>query len=104
MHSSYGPNFNGEAPTRLFLNDGDGFFTEFNPSGLEGLECLFIRAPRILRCGSRVEVLATREGDPVLVRSESITGACFHPELQAGHPVTAEFVASVRGERQALHR
>ncbi len=32
-HSSYGPGFNGSAPTRLFLNDGSGVFREFNPSG-----------------------------------------------------------------------
>ena len=35
VHSSYGGAFGGEVPTRLFLNDGDGFFTEFNPSGFQ---------------------------------------------------------------------
>jgi hypothetical protein len=33
VHSSYGPAFNGQVPTRLFLNDGGGVFREFNPSG-----------------------------------------------------------------------
>jgi hypothetical protein len=33
VHSSYGPGFSGRLPTRLFLNDGDGVFREFNPSG-----------------------------------------------------------------------
>ncbi len=33
VHSSYGGAFGGNAPTRVFLNDGDGFFSEFNPSG-----------------------------------------------------------------------
>ena len=32
VHSSYGGAFGGQVPTRLFLNDGDGFYTEFNPS------------------------------------------------------------------------
>jgi hypothetical protein len=35
VHSSYGGAFGGQVPTRLFLNDGNGFFTEFNPSGFK---------------------------------------------------------------------
>ena len=33
VHSSYGVNFAGRVPTRIFLNDGGGFFSEFNPGG-----------------------------------------------------------------------
>jgi hypothetical protein len=33
VHSSYGGAFGGSVPTRIFLNNGSGFFTEFNPSG-----------------------------------------------------------------------
>ncbi len=32
VHSSYGGSFGGLVPTRMFLNDGDGHFAEFNPS------------------------------------------------------------------------
>jgi len=35
VHSTYGGNFGGQIPTRLFLNDGAGIFTEFNPSGYQ---------------------------------------------------------------------
>jgi len=35
VHSTYGGNFGGQIPTRLFLNDGAGVFTEFNPSGFQ---------------------------------------------------------------------
>jgi len=35
VHTSYGPVFSGNIPTRLFLNDGLGFFEEFNPSGVQ---------------------------------------------------------------------
>ncbi len=35
VHSSYGGAFGGNVPTRIFLNDGDGFFSEFNPSGFQ---------------------------------------------------------------------
>lgn len=58
---------------------------------------VFIRAPRILRTGPAVEVLAWREGDPVLVRSGAILAACFHPELQASHWLTARFVELASG-------
>ncbi len=33
FHSSYGGAFNGNAPSRIFLNDGAGHFSEFNPGG-----------------------------------------------------------------------
>jgi hypothetical protein len=35
VHSSYGGAFGGQIPTRLFLNDGQGFFEEHNPSGFK---------------------------------------------------------------------
>ncbi len=61
---------------------------------------VFIRAPRILRVGAGVEVLARRGDDPVLVRQGAIVGACFHPELEVDHPVTAMFAAAVRSATQ----
>ncbi len=33
FHSSYGGAFGGQVPSRIFLNDGDGKFSEFNPQG-----------------------------------------------------------------------
>jgi len=42
---------------------------------------VFIRAPRITRVGSGVEVLASREGEPIAVRAGRILGATYHPEL-----------------------
>ncbi|TDJ66848.1 MAG: VCBS repeat-containing protein [Planctomycetota bacterium] len=35
FHSTYGGAFGGNVPSRIFLNDGRGFFTEFNPSGFQ---------------------------------------------------------------------
>ncbi len=46
-----------------------------------GLPLVFIRAPRIVEHGPDVEVLATLDGEPVLVRQRNVTGATFHPEL-----------------------
>ncbi len=45
------------------------------------LEMVFIRAPRLTQLGSGVEVLASRDGFPVLVRQNNILAATFHPEL-----------------------
>ena len=35
VQASYGALSNGKAPTRVFLNDGAGYFREFNPSGYQ---------------------------------------------------------------------
>lgn len=44
---------------------------------------VFIRAPRIVRVGERVEVLGRRGADPVLVRQQRVLGATYHPELSS---------------------
>ena len=49
--------------------------------GGEPLEAVFIRAPRIESVDPCIEVLARRDGDPVLVRRDNVTAATFHPEL-----------------------
>lgn len=59
----------------------------------------FIRAPRIAAVGKGCDVLAWRGEDPVLVRKGRVLGACFHPELQPGHPVTALFTAALTAHR-----
>lgn len=67
------------------------------PTELPGgpLEMVFIRAPRIVEVGSGVEVLARREGFPVLVRQGAIMAATFHPELAADRRVHRLFVETV---------
>lgn len=45
------------------------------------LEAVFIRAPRIRDLGPEVEVLASLDGEPVMLRQNSILVATFHPEL-----------------------
>jgi 5'-phosphate synthase pdxT subunit len=46
-----------------------------------GRALVFIRAPRIVEAGPRVEVLDRYRGEPVLVRQGNVTCATFHPEL-----------------------
>ena len=64
--------------------------------GGEPLEMVFIRAPRIERIGDGVEILASRQNDPVLVRQGKVMAATFHPELSADPRVHAEFLKQVK--------
>ncbi len=50
-------------------------------SEIPGLECVFIRAPRLRRPGPDVEVLARVDGWPVFVRQGRVMATTFHPEL-----------------------
>ena len=55
---------------------------------------VFIRAPKVVRVGPGVEVLAEHEGVPVILRQAAITVASFHPELTGDHRLHAEFLNS----------
>ena len=78
--------------------------TEPTKLGGGDLEMVFIRAPRIARSGPRVEVLASREGAPVLVRQGHLLAATFHPELSHDTRVHALFVEMVRQHEAAVAR
>src|SRR5579863_927775 len=71
---------------------------ENEPTQLEGgpMEMVFIRAPRIREAGKDVEVLALRDGFPVLVRQGNLLAATFHPELSADRRVHRLFVEMVK--------
>jgi 5'-phosphate synthase pdxT subunit len=60
------------------------------------LEMVFIRAPKIVESGPGVEVLAQRDGSPVLVRQGHLLAATFHPELSGDRRVHRLFVDLVR--------
>lgn len=79
----------------------DSFETELDVSGLQDLRLpggpfhgVFIRAPKVVRVGDDVEVLAEHEGVPVLLRRGPITVASFHPELVRDHRLHAQFLAT----------
>ena len=56
------------------------------------LEMIFIRAPRITRIGPEVATLATRDGNPTLIRQGRLLAATFHPELTADKRVHQLFL------------
>jgi 5'-phosphate synthase pdxT subunit len=61
----------------------------------EPLRGVFIRAPRVRETGEDVEVLAERDGEPVLVRDGRIIVASFHPELTEDTRVHELFLKAV---------
>jgi 5'-phosphate synthase pdxT subunit len=67
------------------------------PTSLPGgpIEMVFIRAPRITRTGPQVEILASRDGSPVLVRQGHLLAATFHPELSSDDRVHKLFLELV---------
>ena len=72
----------------------DSFETKLDVPELGGaIHGVFIRAPRFTRLGRDVEVLATLDGEPVVVREGRVLALTFHPEL-AGEPrLHASFLA-----------
>jgi 5'-phosphate synthase pdxT subunit len=64
------------------------------------LEMVFIRAPRIIKTGAGVEILARRDGFPTLAREGRVLAATFHPELSRDRRVHRLFVEAVLSARK----
>jgi 5'-phosphate synthase pdxT subunit len=79
----------------------DSRIAHLNPEGLpesEGradLEAVFIRAPIIRRVGEGAHVLASYQGDPVLVEQGRHLAATFHPELTDDSRVHLMFLRKI---------
>ena len=69
----------------------------------EPIEMVFIRAPKIERIGSAVEVLATESKDPVVVRQGKTMAATFHPELSDDPRIHKAFLDLVQNGSNAQH-
>jgi 5'-phosphate synthase pdxT subunit len=59
----------------------DSFEADLQIQNIGAFHAVFIRAPKITRCGSHVEVLAEYDGVPVLARQRNVLVSSFHPEL-----------------------
>jgi len=64
----------------------------------EPLRGVFIRAPRVTEAGPEVEVLASHDGSPVLLRQGRFLVASFHPELTGDSRVHERFLELIREE------
>jgi len=80
----------------------ESFVADVSAPALGGpLPAVFIRAPRIRRVGPGVEVLATHDGEPVLVRQGNVSAATFHPELTPDRRLHREIFALASTRRTA---
>lgn len=75
----------------------DSRVTHIEGEGFGDMEAVFIRAPIILSAGPGVHVLASYDGDPVLVEQGRHLVATFHPELSDDVRVHAYFLRKVTG-------
>ena len=68
------------------------------------MDATFIRAPKIVRCGPNVNVLATFNGSPCAVQSGLHLGLSFHPELN-GVTIFHEFAfnKSMALKKERIH-
>jgi len=65
-----------------FGRQNESFEEDLTIEGLDSpFRAVFIRAPWVAKLGQEVEVLATIESHPVMVRQGSILATSFHPEL-----------------------
>lgn len=75
----------------------NSFEGEVEVSGLGPIRAAFIRAPIFEEPGEGVEVLATRDGKPVLVRRGKVVAATFHPEAAGETRLHRWFLEEVCG-------
>jgi pyridoxal 5'-phosphate synthase pdxT subunit len=68
----------------------------FTPRQHQKFPAIFIRAPRIKKCGDNVSVLASFEGEPVLIKQNKFLGATFHPELTNDLSVHEYFLTLIK--------
>ncbi len=65
-----------------FGRQNESFETELDVKGLdEPMHAVFIRAPLIAESGEEVDILASHDGRPVVVRQDNVLASSFHPEL-----------------------
>ena len=77
----------------------ESFEADLDVAGFDHpLRAAFIRAPVVERVGDGVEVLASCESRPVLVRQGALLASSFHPEMTGDPRVHELFVALVRNE------
>jgi pyridoxal 5'-phosphate synthase pdxT subunit len=68
---------------------------EFGHSKVKTLPAVFIRAPRIRESQAPVEILATYENEPILVKQGLHLGASFHPELTGDSSIHRFFLSLI---------
>jgi 5'-phosphate synthase pdxT subunit len=99
--NAYGRQIDSSIREGKFVEDLNRHLSDPNAAGALPLEMVFIRAPKIVRVGEGVEVLATEGSDPVAVRQGKAMAATFHPELSDDLRVHQAFLALVSNGQQS---
>jgi len=74
----------------------DSFEADLEVAGFDApFHGVFIRAPVVERAGKDVEVVASYDGHPVLVRQGKLLAASFHPELSNDDRIHRLFLEGV---------
>lgn len=74
----------------------DSFEARVDIEGIGTIEGVFIRAPIISSVGDDVEVLATQQGYPVVVKQGAILATTFHPEMTDNASIHSHFLEMAR--------
>ena len=91
-----------EVTRNAYGRQRDSFDEPIELDGEPPIDGVFIRAPRIARVGTDVEVLGRRaNGEPVLVRQGRHLAATFHPELTDDRRVHARFLCGLTSQATA---
>jgi len=87
------------ARRNAFGSQLQSFETDLHVDGIgpEPLRAIFIRAPWIERWGDGVDVLASHDGHPVVIRDGSVLACSFHPELTDDQRIHSLFMAMISG-------
>jgi pyridoxal 5'-phosphate synthase pdxT subunit len=88
----------GDVERNAYGRQRDSFETALDFGNGTPLRGVFIRAPRLVRIGPGVEVLARVGDDPVLVREGRLLAATFHPELTEDTRIHRYFLEEVAGQ------
>lgn len=79
-----------------FGRQNESFEADLDIQGFnEPLHAVFIRAPWIEKVGEGVEVLASVDGHPVMVREGNILATSFHPEISGDGRVHQLLIDSI---------
>jgi pyridoxal 5'-phosphate synthase pdxT subunit len=95
--------FDATARRNAFGRQLQSFEADLEVEGLgpDPLRAVFIRAPWIERHGPGVEVLASYDGHPVVVREGLVLACAFHPELTDDSRLHALFMAMATSASEA---
>jgi 5'-phosphate synthase pdxT subunit len=79
-----------------FGRQNDSFEADVDIAGFDRpFPGVFIRAPWVTKAGAGVDVLATIDGHPIMVRQGPVLASSFHPELTDDDRIHRMFIESI---------